>query len=212
MEKDRLEALSDGVFAIAITLLILDVRAPSPHVFHLGKALWMQWPHYLGYVVSFAVVGMIWFNHHGIFRLLRSADHRLLVLNLVLLAFVAFLPYPTSVMATFLRAGTDQGAAAAFYGGVLVLTSVSLASLWGYAASHHRLLFRHVTDEEVHRLSQRLFVAPLLYLVGMGMALVSATAGLVIFLGVACLYFLHLGVRVVPGHPPERGGYADVDR
>ncbi|HTY97845.1 MAG TPA: TMEM175 family protein, partial [Solirubrobacteraceae bacterium] len=98
-ETSRTEAFSDGVFAIAITLLVLDLGVPSSELGHLGHGILHEWPAYLGYVTSFVTIGGIWLSHHGIFRRLRFVDSRVMRLNLLLLLFVSFLPYPTRLMA-----------------------------------------------------------------------------------------------------------------
>ena len=123
MTTGRLEAFSDGVFAIAITLLVLGIAVPPPGT-TLGAELLRLWPSFLTYVVSFLLIGAIWINHHAIFRHIVRVDGTLPVLTLLQLMVFAFLPFPTSVLAeTFLR-GTDEGIAVALYGGTLVVGSL----------------------------------------------------------------------------------------
>src|SRR3954449_5825661 len=106
MPTSRLEAFSDGVFAIAITLLVLDIKGPDLAEGHtLAHAVLDLWPSFAAYVTSFAVIGIIWVNHHAIFGHVGLADRRLLALNLLLLLFVALLPWPTSLIAEYLTAG-----------------------------------------------------------------------------------------------------------
>jgi uncharacterized membrane protein len=118
MSVGRMEAFSDGVLAIVITLLILDVKVPQNAEGHLGRALAQQWPQYTAYLVSFFVIGIIWLNHHATVQLLARTDHRLQVLNLLLLLPVSVLPWPTAVLAEYLRDGTtgDQRVAVLLYG------------------------------------------------------------------------------------------------
>src|SRR4051794_4436924 len=118
MRVGRMEAFSDGVFAIVITLLILDVKVPTSAGGHLGRALAQQWPQYAAYLISFFVVGIIWLNHHAVVQLLDRTDHTLQVLNLLLLLPVSVLPWPTAVLAEYLRDGTerDQRVAVLLYG------------------------------------------------------------------------------------------------
>jgi uncharacterized membrane protein len=98
--KNRLEAFSDGVFAIVMTLLVIEIRPPEVEEGgSLGQALWDLWPNYAGYLVSFLVIGMMWLNHHRIFEQVRAVDSPLLLLNLILLLWTALLPFPTAVMA-----------------------------------------------------------------------------------------------------------------
>ena len=103
MEKGRLEAFSDGVFAIAITLLVLEIVVP--HVEEpgeLGQALLDLWPSYLAYATSFLTIGIMWINHHTVFRQLGEVDHRFLFINLGLLMCISFVPFPTTLLADLL--------------------------------------------------------------------------------------------------------------
>ena len=103
MGKARLEAFSDGVFAIAITLLVLTITTPNDY-HHLGSELADRWPSYAAYVVSFAVIGIMWLNHHTIFGHFARVDRNLVYLNLLLLATVVFIPYPTGIFGQALQA------------------------------------------------------------------------------------------------------------
>src|SRR5262245_44621623 len=106
LTKNRLEAFSDGVFAIAITLLVIEIRPPELDGGEsLAHALGQQWPAYLGYLLSFLVLGVMWLNHHRIFEPVRRVDGAVLVLNLNLLLWAALIPFPTAVVADFLRDG-----------------------------------------------------------------------------------------------------------
>ena len=112
METNRLEAFSDGVFAIAITLLILEIKVPPAA--NLGNGLLQLWPSYLAYAISFVVIGAIWINHHAMFDWIDRVDQKLLLLNTLHLMFIAFLPFPTAVLAEALHSGLNQSTAAAF--------------------------------------------------------------------------------------------------
>ena len=112
-EYDRTVALSDGVFAIAITLLIIEVRVPDSEAGELARDLANQWPTYAAYVVSFAIIGIIWVNHHDIFERIATVDRSLLFLNLGLLLTVAFLPFPTALLGDYIRQGDNAHIAAA---------------------------------------------------------------------------------------------------
>jgi uncharacterized membrane protein len=132
MNKGRLEAFSDGVFAIAITLLVLELKVPDVKGAGdagLGAALLALWPDYLVYAVSFATIGIMWLNHHALFQNLTTVSYALLVCNLLLLLAVCFLPYPTLVLGRYGPTGTTV----LFYGVVLVLISLSYRALY-YAA------------------------------------------------------------------------------
>ena len=130
--KNRLEAFSDGVFAIVITLLVIEIHPPELHGDEsLGRGLWEQWPNYLGYLLSFVILGVMWLNHHRIFEPVRRVDGLLLVLNLNLLLWAALIPFPTAVVAEYLReGGADAKTAVGLYGGVILLTAVSFTALY----------------------------------------------------------------------------------
>ena len=116
MSTSRVEAFSDGVFAIVVTLLVLDIHVPEPGgAASLGHELLAQWPSYAAYVISFMTIGVIWINHHASFSRLREVDHSILIWNLVLLLFVGVLPFTTSLMATYLKEGQGESLAAAIY-------------------------------------------------------------------------------------------------
>jgi uncharacterized membrane protein len=132
LTKNRLEAFSDGVFAIAITLLVIEIRPPTPAAGEsLASALWEQWPHYLGYFLSFLVLGVMWLNHHRIFEPAVRVDGIVLVLNLNLLLWAVLVPFPTAVVADFLREGGDDAkTAVALYGGVILLAAIAFTALF----------------------------------------------------------------------------------
>ena len=135
-ETTRLEAFSDGIFAIAITLLILEVRAPEAHnAPQLMRALAGQWPSYIGYVLSFLIIGIMWSNHSHIFRLIKRADHLLGMINLLLMMTIAFLPYPTSVLARNISDAATCGPATVFYSASILITAIPWSWLWMHALS-----------------------------------------------------------------------------
>ncbi|WP_369392906.1 TMEM175 family protein [Streptomyces sp. CG1] len=130
-ESGRVEAVSDGVFAIAITLLILDIKVPRTGDHGgLWQAIGAQWPSYAAYVVSFLVIGIMWVNHHQVFSYVARADRPLMFLNLVLLMVVAAVPWPTAMLAEYLREDTASHAAAAVYNLVMVAMALAFQALW----------------------------------------------------------------------------------
>jgi len=155
----RLEALSDGVFGFAITLLVLDLVVPVTRQSeqHLIRALGDQWPGYLGYVVSFASIGALWLGHNAITEYLDHADTTLLRLNLLLLLLVAFLPFPTRLVAEYVHVTTAgaERVAVTFYGLTLLIAAALLSLFWRYAL-HARLVRLDAGDEEITLLTQRL--------------------------------------------------------
>src|ERR1019366_5915895 len=136
MNPRRTEALSDSTFAVAMTLLIFDVRMPTPRFHGTAHDLWFnEWPHYTGYAVSFTVIGMIWMNHHSVFRMIRRIDHTGMVMNLGFLGLIVFIPFPTQIMATYLVSHPSRGDfVASFYGLSLAAATLVLALLWHHLA------------------------------------------------------------------------------
>ena len=130
MGTNRLEAFSDGVIAVAITLLVVGIAVPEVGGRHsLGHELLAQWPEYAAYAVSFLTIGIIWMNHHAMIGRLRQADHSILILNLFLLMTIGVLPFATDLMARYLRGPRDQSLAAAIYAGCFLLMSIAFSLL-----------------------------------------------------------------------------------
>jgi uncharacterized membrane protein len=159
VDTNRLEAFSDGVFAIAITLLILEIKVPAPEV-PLAVGLSELWPSYLAYAVSFIVIGAIWINHHAMFEAIDHIDTEMLLLNTLHLLFIAFLPFPTAVLAQAFHERHDESLAAAFYGGVLTIIGILVTSMWFYACHNRRLLSASVSEEEARRAMKRYLIGP----------------------------------------------------
>jgi uncharacterized membrane protein len=141
----RIEAFSDGVFSIAATLLVLEIAVPEADFDHLWKGIADQWPAYLGYATSFLTIGGIWLVHHAIFRRLRFADFNVNRLNLLLLMAVAFLPFPTKLVAEVIESSSAERAAVLFYGATLLVISILITLIIRYAGSRPHLI------EEEHR-------------------------------------------------------------
>ena len=139
-ETARIEAFSDAVFAIAITLLILDVRVPQdlPEDMTLARALLAQWPVYLAFIVSFTFIGVMWLNHHRLFTLIKKSDHGLMIWNLLLLLGAIVVPFPTSLLAEYLQK-PGASVAAMVYSGLYVLLGVVFLGLWQHALRHNLL-------------------------------------------------------------------------
>jgi uncharacterized membrane protein len=136
MSPTRLEAFSDGVFAIAITLLVLDIHVPEPDsTADLADALGNQWPSYAAYIVSFLTIGIIWINHHAMIRRLRAIDHGIMTWNLLLLLCVGVLPFTTALMAAYLKEAEGEHLAAAIYSGSFLVMSLV------FAATNRHILF-----------------------------------------------------------------------
>ena len=201
MRTVRLEAFSDGVFAIAITLLVLDLKVPNSDTLTggLGSALWAQWPSYAAYLVSFFVIGVIWINHHTVLDAIGRADKTLLVLNLGLLLTVVTIPFTTSLFAEYLRDGNAAKLAAAIYSAVMLLHAILWSGFWRHAAYHSELLAAGI-DPTRARASVRSFaVGTPVYALAVGLSFVNPYLVLCMHLVVAMLYLrgrLNLGETV----------------
>lgn len=184
----RLEAFSDGVFAIAITLLILEIKVPTSGSGMLAKQLLRQWPAYFSFLASFAFIGIMWINHHRMFTHIRRCDDLLLVFNLLLLLGITFVPFPTAVLAASLG-GPDQRTAAVLFQATYLLIALFFNLLWRYAASNHRRLLSPDTDaSSVKRITRQYSFGPLLYLVCLALAWVNVLASLLVNLSLACFF------------------------
>jgi uncharacterized membrane protein len=194
VSKGRLEAFSDGVIAVAITLLVLDLKVPQPGSDgSLGHALAHMWPAYLAYVTSFLTIGIIWINHHAMIGRLRQPDHMILSLNLLLLLTIGVLPFATSLMSTYLREAHGENLAAAVYGGALLAMSLAFSALnfhTLYTKSH--LLAVEMTDDRRRRVISRSLFGLVPYAIATALAVVSPYLTIGICTAIACYYALPL--------------------
>jgi uncharacterized membrane protein len=194
-DKGRVEVFSDGVFAIAITLLVLDISLAPSDYDHLRHALLNEWPAYLAYVTSFLTVGSVWIAHHSLFSRLRFIDPTLLRLNLLLLMTAAFLPFPTSVLAQALHhGGTAERTAIVFYGAAALLIEALLRTAQRYATSQQALQMEPATatpaPEHVSLTGWHRLVTPALYAA-------AILFGVFLFPRVAVIGYLAVGIRSV---------------
>ncbi len=179
-ETQRIEAFSDGVFAIAMTLLVLELKAPPAGNIPLATLLVRQWPSYVAFFVRFAFIGIMWINHHRLFTHIRRSSDVLLVLNLLLLLGVVAVPFPTAVLAAHLGQPGER-TAALLYSGTYVVIAIAFNVLWRYAtSSKRRLLGPDVDANSVEQISSQYAFGPLLYVVCFVLAWVSVSASLVL--------------------------------
>jgi uncharacterized membrane protein len=192
MSAGRLEAFSDGVLAIVITLLILEIKVPAGEDGTLGTALARQWPQYVAFLVSFLIVGIIWLNHHATINLLRRTDHKIQVLNLILLLPVTVLPWPTALLAEYTHEGTagDRRVAVLVYGVTSSVMAASFNLLWRYLLRHPELHKPQVTAELLAVRNRRYNTGLAVYPVATVLGLVSVPLFLALMLGLALLYLL----------------------
>ena len=184
-ETARVEAFSDGVFAIAITLLILNLKVPSGPTGHLGAALARQWPTYAAFLISYAFIGIMWVNHHRLFNHIRRSDNGLLFLNLLLLLGITVVPFPTALLAA--HYGTaDRTVAAAVFNGTYVVLAIFFNVLWHHAVRAG--LLDSATHESAAAVSRQYAVGPIAYLVCFGLTWVSVPASLILNIGLAIFF------------------------
>jgi uncharacterized membrane protein len=190
-DTGRIEAFSDGVFAIAITLLIIEIGVPRAQgTESLFDKLVQLWPSYLGYAISFLVIGTVWANHHNRFRLISRSDHILLFLNIVFLMCVAFIPFPTALLADYIKEEEHRITAVAVYSGTLAVTAVFFTLLWLYAAANYRLVDRTVDASLLRAMTRRYVFGMLFYILAFALAFVSPAASLALIVILALIFVL----------------------
>jgi len=192
MSTNRLEAFSDGVLAVAITLLVLDIHVPAvgAHA-SLAHKLAQQWPNYAAYVTSFVTIGIIWVNHHAMIGRLRETDHSILMLNLLLLLSIGVLPFATSLMASYLRQSSGQHLAAGLYGGAFLVMGVLFSVLNRHILlSRPQLMAVELPEAQRRRILGQGVVGVLPYVLATALAPVSAYATLIICGAIAVFYAL----------------------
>jgi len=198
MSRGRLEAFSDGVFAIAITLLILDVAVPPGSGARLAHTLVKEWPAYLAYVTSFLTISVIWVNHHAMFSKVTYADRRLVFSNSVFLLTVAFVPFPTRLLAEYIRDPDGARTAAIFYGLTFIVLAVVFNLTWRAIAIDRRLVRDDVPQAEIQAIFRSFRPGVLMYAVATAVAFLSPVASALLYLVIALFYALpaHLVTRV----------------
>ena len=190
MRPASLETFADGVFAIAATLLILNVDAQvAGGVGDLGDRLIHIWPSYLAYAVSFVTIGIMWVNHHWVMSQIDHTDRRFLFANIGLLLCIAFVPFPTRLVAEHIRGDGAQDAALA-YGFTMVATAIMFNVTWFYASRRCRLLRPDADAAIVSGISRSYLPGPWIYLAATLVAFLSPTVSVLLFLAIAVFYVL----------------------
>ena len=183
---DRLSALTDGVFAIAITLLSLDVVVPTIRDAASGSdlidALIDQWPSYLAYTVTFFLIGAYWINHHRMFNLLRGVNHTFLILNIFFLMAIAIIPFPNAFLAEYGRDVNLRGVAAAVYGLAMAALAVMFNLVWWYAGWNMRLFEPACHPAHVRKVLNSYVVGPVVYGLAVALTPVAPLVSIVVYL------------------------------
>ncbi len=188
----RLEAFSDGVFGIAMTLLVLDLRVPPANGVPstgLVQQLLGLWPSFIAYLTSFMAILIMWINHHNMFSLIKRVDRGFMFYNGLLLLLVTFVPFPTSLVAEYLLR-QDAGPAAGIYSGTLFMIAIAFNLLWREASGQHELLDERVTVDEVRSITKQYYVGPSLYAAAILLSFVSAIASIAVCTAVWAFYAL----------------------
>ena len=187
MPKNRLEAFADGIFAIAATLLTLNLAVTEGHP--LGHELLIIWPQYAAYAISFVTIGIIWINHHTVMHQIAHVDRTFLTLSVLFLAVIAFIPFPTRLLAQHIQDDGAQAAALA-YGTTLTLTAIFFNAIWRYAAWGRRLLRHDAEEKVVQGISRSYAFGPPIYLAATVVALKSPAASAALYGAFALFYTL----------------------
>ncbi|MCE7984436.1 MAG: DUF1211 domain-containing protein [Caldilinea sp. CFX5] len=187
---ERIVFFSDAVFAIAITLLVIEIRVPELKDAlvdeQLSAALWALWPKLLSYGISFTVIAAYWVAHHSLFRFVKRFDQALIWLNLLFLFFVALTPFPTAVVGEY----GNHAAAQIFYAGSVVLTGVAHLMLWWYVAYHQYLLAETVDTDLLRQKTRRALVTPVVFLLSIPTTAFGPIVPVVLWVLTPLLYWL----------------------
>ena len=187
----RTEAFSDGVIAVAITLLILDIHVPNVNT-DLLQALLKQWPAYLGYVTSFLVITIFWANHHTMFRHIHQVDYALVLINAFFLMCIAFIPFVTALLTQYITSPTEQHTAAIVYGATLLLNGILFNSIWWYAVWKRRLVRRDLDAQAVRRITKGYLFGLPFYALAIVLSLINVELSLAFYILIDLMYGLPL--------------------
>ena len=202
MDSSRLEAFSDGVFAVAITLLALDLVVAGPGHGPLFSQLSDKWPAFVAYAVSFLTIGIIWVNHHALFRNFVGADRTLMFLNLLLLFFVVSIPFATNTMSSYMHTGgPDSHLAAALYMSAFEGMSLAFGAILWWSIRHERLKVP-LSPSDARRAFVRFGIGNVTYVIGIGVAFLSAYAAM----GLAAVNVVYYMFEQTPRGAPDVGG------
>ncbi len=195
MGTNRLEAFSDGVMAIAITLLVIELHVPQGAGGHLADELIAQWPSYTAYITTFLTIGIMWVNHHVIITTVRRVDHTLLFVNLLLLFGIATLPFTTAVASAYLRDQEGAPTAMVVYAMWMALIAATFVMLLLHLGRHLELLAPQVTETQNRNARNRGLAGVGVYLAAAALALLSPLAAPVLCLAMP-IYYIVAGRRL----------------
>jgi uncharacterized membrane protein len=196
-ETARLETFADGVFAIAITLLVLEIHVPPAPTLDLAAALLEQWASFAAYVISFLTIGVMWVSHHQMFALITRTTPTFLYLNVLFLLPIAFIPYPTAVVAQHIQEPGARTVAVLFYGATSVLIAIMFNVLWTYASSHDLVRAGPMRDQ-MSETARGFRLGPLVYVAATLAALLNPFVSMAAFAALAVYWMLP---GRIPGKP-----------
>ena len=202
LTTERISAFSDGVFSIAITLLVLNLRIPTipsnvpSYADKVLDQLRTQWPNLLSYILSFVIIGIYWIAHHNMFHYIKRSNRPFLWINILLLMCVAFIPFPAGLLGQY----PTQPISVIIYASSLILTNLMLSLLWWYATSNHRLVDQDIDPHFVRTVNRRNMTAPVVYLVSIGLSFLSPLASLIVFFLFPLYYIFpsHIDLHLTP--------------
>ncbi len=189
LTKTRIEALTDGVFAIAMTLLILEIKVPVVEhsmLHELPRRLFELWPKYISYVISFVMLGVYWIGHHNQFHVIRRSDRTLLWINILFLMVISFLPFSTALLGEY----ATERIATEIYGINLIVIGLLLYWHWRHATKKHRLVDPELDARVIATATRRILMGPVVFLIAIGISFVNVAASLTIFLLAPLLFIL----------------------
>jgi len=200
----RITAFSDGVFSIAITLLVLNLQIPKgiTSLTDLLNRLQALWPNLMSYILSFVIIGIYWVAHHNMFHYIKRSDRMFLWINILLLMCVAFIPFPAGLLGQFSFVSQSSLAKVAeiIYAYNLILTNLTLSLLWWYATSHHRLVDQDIDPHFVNTVNRRNMTAPVVYAASIGLSFLNVYLSLIVFFLFPLYYIIpsHVDLHLTP--------------
>ena len=187
LSKARVEALTDGIFAVAMTLLILDVRVPViAHPAELPRELLALWPKCLSYVISFVMLGIYWVGHHNQFHLIRRSDRALLWINILFMTTISFVPFSTALLSTY----PGERIAVIVYGTSLIIIGLILYGHWAYATHGRRLVDHELDVRSIRFARRRILIGPVVFATAIAASFLNAWLSLLIFVCAPVVYLL----------------------
>lgn len=193
VSTQRLEAFSDGIFAIAATLLILEIKIPPRDLLNhqsLSQYLRELLPNFFAYFFSFLMIGIFWANHHYIFKLYKRTDHVFNIINIFFLMSISFLPFPSAIFGEYVDDDMQRQGAVTFYAIGIFLPSLIWNIMWAYASYHKRLIDHRLTDKFIKQIRRQYNLSLIFYLLAILLSLISPTGSIILNILLALLYLL----------------------